>query len=107
MPAKALRRNESAPRAGRLVVDIRFYTFRLKFGAGIVQLGNNCGGAAMGKKRRRISDGATFEEVQSLLLKCTRQLRTLMPPGADLRPLDRIETRMAWLALLDRSHRVH
>jgi hypothetical protein len=50
----------------------------------------------MSKKRARISDGATFEEVQALLLKLTRQLRTLMPPGADVSRLDRIESEMTY-----------
>jgi hypothetical protein len=31
----------------------------------------------MAKKRARISDGATFEEGQALILKLTRQLRAL------------------------------
>jgi hypothetical protein len=58
------------------------------------------GGATMGKKRR-ISDGATFEEVQALLLRCTHQLRALMPSSADLGGLDRIEDEMAWQASID------
>jgi hypothetical protein len=45
----------------------------------------------------KISDGATFEEVQALLLKCTRQLRNLMPPGADLSHLDRTEAEQDFL----------
>jgi hypothetical protein len=54
-------------------------------------------------KKRWISDGATFEEVQALSLECTRQLRTLMPPGADLSPLGRIEAEMAYLTCLRRA----
>ena len=50
-------------------------------------------------KKRKISDGATFEDVQALLLKCTRRLRALTPPGADLRDLDRMEAEIAWLDL--------
>jgi hypothetical protein len=50
----------------------------------------------MAKKRRRIADGATFEEVQALLLRCTRQLRALMPPGEDLSRLDLTEAELAW-----------
>jgi hypothetical protein len=49
-------------------------------------------------KKRRISDGATYEDVQALLLKCTRHLRTLMPAGSDLSQLDRIEAEVAWHA---------
>jgi hypothetical protein len=59
--------------------------------------GNNCGGDNMAKKRK-ISDGATFEDVQALLLKCTRQMRSLMPSGADLSSLDRIEAEQVWQA---------
>jgi len=62
--------------------------------------GNNWDGAAMAKKRTRISDGATFEEVQALLLKTTRQLRALMPPGADLSRLNETEARTAYMRLL-------
>jgi hypothetical protein len=51
--------------------------------------------------KRRISDGATFEDAQALLLKATRQLRTLMADGADVGPLDQIEAQMAWQASLD------
>jgi hypothetical protein len=48
-------------------------------------------------KKRRISDGASYEEMQALVLKCTRQLRELMPAGADLSELNRIEAEVAWL----------
>jgi hypothetical protein len=78
------------PHAALLFVDI---------GADTLHSGSNSGGETMAKKRR-ISDGATFGEVQALLLKCTRQLRALMPPGADLSHLDDIEARMAYLTLL-------
>jgi hypothetical protein len=73
----------------------RFYPLRENCCAYIVRSGNNCGGAAMAK-RRRISDGATLEELQSLLLKTARQLRTLMPHGPDIRDLDRAEAELAW-----------
>jgi hypothetical protein len=49
-------------------------------------------------EKRGISEGASFEEVQALLLKCTRRLRTLMPAGADVSELDRIEAEVAWHA---------
>jgi hypothetical protein len=45
-------------------------------------------------KRRRISYGATFEELQALLLKTARQLRAMTPPGADLSDLDRAEAEL-------------
>jgi hypothetical protein len=51
-------------------------------------------------EKRRISDGATFEEVQALLLNCVRRLRALTPLGADLSELERTEAEIAWLDLL-------
>jgi hypothetical protein len=65
----------------------------------IVTPGNNRGGTAMANKGG-ICDGATFEEVQALLLKCTCQLRTLMPPGSDTSQLDRIEAEQDFLTWL-------
>jgi hypothetical protein len=61
----------------------------------------------MAKKRRRISDGATLEEVQALLLKCTRQLRALTPAGADLSGLDRIEAEQACLSWLQQTQPIN
>jgi hypothetical protein len=61
----------------------------------------------MAKDRARISDGATFEEVQALLLKCTRQLRALMPDGADVSPLAQVEAEMTWQVSLDARIAAH
>jgi hypothetical protein len=47
----------------------------------------------MASKRRRISDGAIFEELGAFLLKLARQLRAPTPPGGDLSRLDQIEAR--------------
>jgi hypothetical protein len=55
----------------------------------------------MTEKRGRISDGATLEDIQALLLKCSRQLRSLMPAGADLSRLDHIEAEVAWQACIE------
>jgi hypothetical protein len=56
--------------------------------------------AATRAKKPRISDGATFEEAQALLLKCTSQLRALMPPGSDASRLDHIDAEQDFLAWL-------
>jgi len=50
----------------------------------------------MAKNRTRISDGASVEEVQALLLNCVRRLRALTPPGADLSELDRMKAEICW-----------
>jgi hypothetical protein len=49
----------------------------------------------MAKKRARISDGATFEELQAFLFKLAWQLRAMEPPGQDLDMLEWIKTEMA------------
>ena len=51
--------------------------------------------------KRRISDGATLDDLQVLLLTCTRKLKALTPPGEDLNLLYQIEAEMAWQASLD------
>jgi hypothetical protein len=48
-------------------------------------------GYCMAKKRARISDGATFEELQAFLFKLARQLRSLEPPSQDLGMLEWIK----------------
>ena len=48
----------------------------------------------MDKKRMRIAEGATFEEIQALLLKVTRQLRTMAPLPDVADTLDQIEARV-------------
>jgi hypothetical protein len=48
----------------------------------------------MAKKRARIAEGATFEEVEALLLKVTRQLRTMAPPPHVAKNLDQIEAQV-------------
>jgi hypothetical protein len=48
----------------------------------------------MAKKPRRISDGATFEDVQALLLKITWQLRTMAPPPNVVKSLDQTEAQV-------------
>jgi hypothetical protein len=41
---------------------------------------------------------ATVEEAQALLLKFKRRMRSMMPAGADVSRLDRIEAQMTWQA---------
>ena len=45
----------------------------------------------MPTKRSRISDGATMEELQALLSKAARQLRTTTRPGHDVSIFNQIE----------------
>jgi hypothetical protein len=54
-------------------------------------------------KKYRIPDGPAFDEVLALLMKCTRQLRAMMPPGADLSRLDRMDAEQAALLRLTQS----
>jgi hypothetical protein len=49
----------------------------------------------MARKRERISDGATFEELQDLILKIARQMRDMPPPPHVVSTLDRIESQVA------------
>jgi hypothetical protein len=51
----------------------------------------------MCEKRGRISEGATIEEVQALLLRVTRQLRTMAPLPHVADNLDQIEARVELL----------
>jgi hypothetical protein len=51
----------------------------------------------MSSKRARISDGAKFEDLQALLLKLTRQLRTMGPSGQVVCNLDQIEAEVEQL----------
>jgi hypothetical protein len=52
-------------------------------------------GDCMAKKRARISDGATFEELQAFLSKLARQLRAMEPASQDLGMLEWIKTDIA------------
>jgi hypothetical protein len=49
----------------------------------------------MAENRGRISDGAAFEEILTLLLKVARQMREMTPPPHVTEQLDRIEAQMA------------
>jgi hypothetical protein len=49
----------------------------------------------MARKHARISEGATFEEVEEFLLKLTRQLRTVPSAPHTVKDLDEIEARVA------------
>jgi hypothetical protein len=49
----------------------------------------------MAKKRARISDDATFEELQAFLSKLARQLRAMEPASQDLGMLEWIKTDIA------------
>src|SRR5215469_17936070 len=51
-------------------------------------------GEDMSSKRARISDGATLEELQALLMKAAKQLRSIAPPGDDVSILDQLEAEM-------------
>jgi len=66
----------------------------LQFHVGIIA---GWGRFRMNRKRKLISEGATIEEVQALLLKVTRQLRTMAPPPDAEKNLDQTE---AWLELI-------
>jgi hypothetical protein len=45
----------------------------------------------MAKKRGKISGGAIFEDVEALLLKAAKQLRTMAPPAHVVVTLNQIE----------------